>query len=1194
MDTILVHGAPEGYDALLLGRRRAETRGPVLHVCRDDSRMARLQEALAFFTPHTEVLRFPAWDCLPYDRVSPNPEIVAERVATLTRLAERTPTPRILLTTVNALVQKVPPRAAFRGATLSLTRGGRTDPAELAKFLEANGYHRTGTVMEHGEYAMRGGIVDLFPAGESDPVRLDLFGDEIEDIRRFDTATQRSGEKLDGLTLRPVGELFLDAPSISRFRSAYRELFGAAATEDPLYVSVSAGRKHPGMEHWAGFFHESMETLLDHLGEGATVSFDHQADDALAVRMEMIADHYEARRGQTREGEMPYRPAPPDRLYLDLDAWEAMLGEPRVMRFVPFAAASELPGVIDAGGRPGRLFTDVRANGENVFAAYGEHAKAMAARGHRPLLAAWTRGSRERLGNLLRENGIASEPVDDFLQAQKLAKGAVALAIIGLERGFVAPDVVLTGEQDLLGERIARPPRRRRRADQFIADATEIAEGDLVVHQEHGIGRYDGLVTIEVSGAAHECLKLVYDGGDRLFLPVENIEILSRFGSEAAGVALDKLGGGAWQARKAKAKARIADMAAALIRVAAERATRQALAAMPPEGAWDEFCARFPFAETDDQQRAIADVLEDLSAGRPMDRLICGDVGFGKTEVALRAAFCVAMSGSQVAVVVPTTLLSRQHTRTFAARFEGLPITIAQLSRMVTPKEAAEVRAGLKDGTINIVVGTHALLAKSVEFSDLGLVIVDEEQHFGVAHKERLKQMKADVHVLTLTATPIPRTLQLALTGVREMSVIATPPVDRLAVRTFIMPWDGVVIREAIQRERFRGGQVFCVVPRLEDLPKVRERLAEIVPEARVTEAHGRLSPTELERVMTEFGEQKHDILLSTNIVESGLDMPAVNTLLIHRADMFGLAQLYQLRGRVGRGKQRGYAYLTWPQGAKESHRLSAAAEKRLEVMQTLDNLGAGFTLASHDLDIRGAGNLLGDEQSGHIREVGIELYQQMLEEAVNEVKHGGGKVEERDWTPQINLGLPVMLPEPYVRDLPVRLGLYRRIGALQDEAEIEAMAAELADRFGPLPIEADTLLKVVFLKSLCRASGVEKLDVGPKGIVLGFRANRFANPGGLVQWVAGQGGAVKLRPDHKLALAQEMPYEARIREARRLLAALAKVAQGEVPEMPKAPPASKPPPVAAAKKSVFRPTVLPSPKGAATKPIPLPGRWKR
>ncbi|MEN0072905.1 MAG: transcription-repair coupling factor [Paracraurococcus sp.] len=1153
---LTVHGAPEGFDALLLARRRAETAGAVLHVCRDDARTARLVEALGFFAPEVEVLRFPAWDCLPYDRVSPNPEIVAERVATLTRLLEPGDRPRILVTTVNALVQRVPPREVFQGATLQLKKGGRIAPEKLTAFLEANGYGRTGTVMEPGEYAVRGGIIDLFPAGEADPVRLDLFGDEIESLRHFDTGTQRSGRDVPALWLRPVGEVFLDEASIGRFRTAWRELFGNAAAEDPLYVSVSAGRRHPGMEHWAGLFHERMETLLDYLqaeGEPASVSLDHQAEDVLAARLEMIEDHYQARRQPVRstEGEVPYRPAPPGSLYLSRAGWDRMLAGGPLLRFSPFARPDGAEGV-EAGGRPGRLFTEVRAAGQNVFTAYAEHARAMLEQGRRPVVAAWTRGSRDRLGNLLRENRVAAQAVEDFAARGRLPQGVVGLAVLGLERGFLCPasatgtglGLSVVGEQDLLGERIARPPRRRRRADQFIADATGIEQGDLVVHQDHGIGRYDGLETLQVSGAPHDCLRLLYDGGDKLFLPVENIEVLSRFGSETQGVALDKLGGSSWQSRKARAKQRIQDMAGQLIRIAAERATREGTLATPPEGVWDEFCSRFPFAETEDQQRAIADVLEDLASGRPMDRLVCGDVGFGKTEVALRAAFVVAMSGAQVAVVVPTTLLARQHARTFAARFAGFPVTIAQLSRMVTAKEAAKVRDGLKDGTVNIVIGTHALLAKSVEFADLGMVVVDEEQHFGVAHKERLKALKTDVHVLTLTATPIPRTLQLALTGVREMSLIATPPVDRLAVRTFIMPWDGVVLREAIQRERFRGGQIFCVVPRLEDMEKVSARLREIVPDARVAEAHGQMPPTHLEKVMTEFGDGKHDILLATNIVESGLDMPAVNTLIIHRADMFGLAQLYQLRGRVGRGKQRGYAYLTWP----ATHRLSAAAQKRLEVMQTLDNLGAGFTLASHDLDIRGAGNLLGDEQSGHIREVGIELYQQMLEEAVAELKSGQGRRKsELDyagaWTPNINLGLPVLIPEDYVRDLPVRLGLYRRIGSLATEAEIEAMAAELADRFGPLPPEVENLLQVVAIKALCREAGVEKVDAGPKGVVLGFFRNQFRNPGGLVSWVSAQKGLVKLRPDHKLALLREMELPQRVRVAKDLLVALAKVA---------------------------------------------------
>jgi transcription-repair coupling factor (superfamily II helicase) len=1141
-----VYGVPEGWDALLLARRRAEFTGPILHVARDDARMARLAEALAFFAPEIEVLRFPAWDCLPYDRVSPNPILVSERITTLARLAERTPQPRIVLTTVNALVQLVPPRSAFRDAAMVLAAGGDAPPDALARFLDANGYGRAGTVMEPGEYAIRGGIIDIFPAGEAEPVRLDLFGDTIESIRVFDPASQRSAGKRQRLVLRPVSEVPLDKEAVSRFRAGWREEFGQDAASDPIYQAVSDGRRHAGSEHWVPLFHPAMETLLDHLTDGgpaASVSLDHQSEAVLAARLEMIADHHAARMMIPRDGELPYRPLPPGRLYLDRAGWDAMLAAGPLQAFSPFARPDGAPGV-DGGGRPGPVFA--QSTGGPGIAVF-DQLRAQVARwtdeGRRIVIAAWTRGSRDRLAHLMREHGF-KDPAqeDDYAAVRRKPAGSVSLVTLGVERGFVADRIALVGEQDLLGERISRPARSRKRADQFIAEATEIAEGDLVVHQEYGIGRYAGLETLSVSGAPHDCLRLIYDGEEKLFLPVENIEVLSRFGSEAQGVGLDKLGGAGWQTRKARMKSRIRDMAGELIRIAAARKMRDAASMAPAEGSWDEFCARFPFAETEDQARAIADVLEDLASGRPMDRLICGDVGFGKTEVALRAAFVAAMTGAQVAVVVPTTLLARQHFRTFSARFQGLPVRVAQLSRMVPVKEANEVRRGITDGSVNIVVGTHALLAKSIAFADLGLLIVDEEQHFGVAHKERLKQLKDDVHVLTLTATPIPRTLQLSLAGVREMSLIATPPVDRLAVRTFIMPFDQVVVREAIQRERFRGGQVFCVVPRIEDLGRMAERLAAIVPEARTIQAHGRLAPTELERVMTEFGDGKYDILLSTNIVESGLDMPAVNTLIIHRADMFGLGQLYQLRGRVGRGKQRGYAYLTWP----PTHRLSAAAEKRLTVMQTLDALGAGFTLASHDLDIRGAGNLLGDEQSGHIREVGIELYQQMLEDAVIELRaeKGGARGHaDRDWTPNISLGLPVLIPEDYVRDLPVRLGLYRRIGALASDAETEAMAAELVDRFGKLPPEVENLLSVMALKRACREAGVEKLEAGPKGMVLAFRGNAFGNPAGLVRWLSSKGGLVKLRPDHKLALVREMNVSARLAAARDILGNLVQLA---------------------------------------------------
>lgn len=1134
---IPVYGAPEGVDALVLVRRLGEHGGPVLHIARDETRLSALAEEIAFFGPEIEVVCFPAWDCLPYDRISPNGAAVAERISALSRLQATPDKKRIVLTTVNAALQKVVPRKALAGAGLTLAKGENVSLVDIAAFLEADGYRRTGTVMDAGEFSLRGGILDVFPAGATQPVRIDMFGDEIESLRHFDPETQRSGDPLLRLDFHPASELPLDSASITRFRTHWREMFGPKSVEDPLYVSISESRRHPGAEHYLPLFTEGMETIFDYV-PGASVSLDHQAVSSVAARLELIADHYAERRLPPRAGEPIYRPLPPGLLYLDQEGWENALKSGPCFEFSPFTKPEGAAQGVEIGGRPAPILTGQPLSAFEGFA--GLKAK-WAESGRVVILAAWSFGSRERLTLMLKEHGVREiRPVVSADEARALPPGTVALAVLPLERGFITDRLAVVAEQDLLGSRIARPPKRRKRADQFIADATEIEAGDLVVHQEHGIGRYEGLETVTVTGAAHDCLKLIYDGGDKLFLPVENIDLLSRFGQEGDGVGLDKLGGTSWQARKAKAKNRIQDMAAGLIRLAAERQMREAPLLAPEDGAFAEFCARFPYVETEDQSRAIADVLEDFAIGRPMDRLICGDVGFGKTEVALRAAFVAAMAGTQVAVVVPTTLLARQHFRSFSTRFAGLPIKVAQLSRLVSAKEATQVKAGLADGTINIVVGTHAVMAQGVQFAELGLLIVDEEQHFGVKHKERLKELKADVHVLTLTATPIPRTLQLALTGVRDLSLIATPPVDRLAVRTFIMPFDSLIIKEAIAREKFRGGQIFCVVPRLDDLEPMAARLRQIAPEIRTVMAHGRLAPSELERVMTEFGEGKYDILLATNIVESGLDMSSVNTLIVHRADMFGLASLYQLRGRVGRGKQRGYAYLTWP----SQQRLSAAAEKRLEVMQTLDTLGAGFTLASHDLDQRGAGNLLGNEQSGHIREVGIELYQQMLEDAVNELRARNKQEQrlERDWTPNINLGLPVLIPETYVADLPVRLGLYRRIGALPSDMESEALAAELVDRFGPIPAEVENLLATVALKRACREANVEKLDAGPKGMVISFRKNHFANPAGLIRWVGTKGGLVKLRPDHKLAVVRDMDILTRMVFARDVLTALAKL----------------------------------------------------
>jgi len=787
--------------------------------------------------------------------------------------------------------------------------------------------------------------------------------------------------------------VLLDEEATTAFRTGYRDLFGAAGAGDPIYESISAGRPFAGMEHWLPLFHDHMETLFDHVA-AEQVTLDYQIDEAVEARLDAVADYYQARLelSGVEEGSA-YRPLPSERLFLGRNAFEACLAECKVAVFSPFPPPAAMPDTVDIGGRPGLEFAAARTDpNRNLFDAVRDALAEMKEKGPRPVIAALSVGSRDRLASVMEEHGIeTASSLDSWDDVIAASSAAVPLIVLDLERGFQTQDFAIITEQDILGERLIRAPQRRRRAEDVLTELTSLEAGDLVVHVDHGVGRYEGLETIGVGGAPHDCLRVVYDGNDRLFVPVENMDVLSRYGAEDSAAQLDRLGGAGWQARKARVRERIKAIAGDLIKIAAERELRKGIPMPPPEGLFDEFAARFPYDETVDQRNAIDDVLVDLGSGRPMDRLVCGDVGFGKTEVALRAAFVAVMAGHQAAVVVPTTLLARQHYRTFAERFAGLPVKVAQISRLVAPKQVEEIRRGLSDGSVDIVVGTHALLGKSINFKSLGLLVVDEEQHFGVKQKERLKELRADVHVLTLTATPIPRTLQMALSGVREMSLIATPPVDRLAVRSFVLPYDPVVLREAIEREIFRGGQVYYVCPRIKDIPFVEERLKTLVPDAHIAVAHGQMPPSALEEVMSGFYDGKYQILLSTNIIESGLDIPTVNTIIIHRADMFGLAQLYQLRGRVGRSKTRAYAYLTIP----SDRLLNATAERRLSVMQTLDSLGAGFTLASYDLDIRGAGNLLGEEQSGHIREVGIELYQQMLEEAVAAARDQGAAPEE-------------------------------------------------------------------------------------------------------------------------------------------------------------------------------------------------------
>ncbi|MEI9997297.1 MAG: transcription-repair coupling factor [Rhizomicrobium sp.] len=1144
-----VTGAPSGYDAWLAVEAAQRMQSVVVFVASDDVHAAAVVEAATFFAPALSVLSFPAWDCLPYDRVSPKPDIESTRLATLAALArDDGPRTALVVTTVNAVLQRVPPRDWIAQASFFARAGHAVDRERMVAFLSGNGYVRASTVREPGDFALRGGIVDLWPPGIAQPLRLDFFGEELEAIRRFDAETQLSSDQIGEIELLPASEVPLGKDEISRFRAGYVAAFGPAHDDDPLYESVSAGRKHPGMEHWLPLFYERLDTFFDFVPR-ALILLGHETEESKTARLELVKDYFETReqfrRPKPDEKQTikapPYKPLKPATLYLIDAEWTAALARHNVRDLSPFQAPESTRSV-DAGGRQGRDFQPERAAGKvNVFEAAAEHIAALQKAGKRVVVASWSAGSSERMGGVLSDHGVpAIRAVANWPDARKLHGDAVGIAVLGAERGFEAPDFAILSEQDILGDRMVRAQTRARRAQNFLQEASSLAPGDLVTHIEHGVARYLGLKTIDALGAPHDCLELQYDGG-KLFLPVENIELLTRYGAEEGNAQLDRLGGAGWQQRKARAKERVREIAAELMRIAAARELKTLEPVDPPSGLYDEFCARFPWQETEDQEKAIADTMEDFAKGRPMDRLVCGDVGFGKTEVALRAAFAIAMSGQQVAVVVPTTLLARQHFRNFFERFKGFPVMVRQLSRFVDAKEAKQTKAELADGKVDIVVGTHALLAKTIQFHNLGLVIVDEEQHFGVTHKEQLKSLKADVHVLTLTATPIPRTLQLALSGVRDLSLITTPPIDRLAVRTFVTPFDPLVIREALLREHYRGGQSFYVAPRIADLREAEEFLKATVPEVKVAVGHGQMSAHVLEEVMTAFYERKVDVLISTNIVESGLDIPTANTMIVHRADMFGLSQLYQLRGRIGRAKQRAYAYLTTPADRK----LTDTAARRLEVLQSLDQLGAGFSVASHDMDIRGAGNLLGEEQSGHVREVGIELYQEMLEDAVAQMRIGDGAAEIADqWSPTINIGAAVLIPETYVADLNVRMALYRRLAGIESREDIDRFAAELIDRFGALPDEVKHLLDIVAIKQLCRIALVEKIDAGPKGGTIAFRGGQFPNPLALVKLISAHAGTMKVRPDQKVVVTRDWPSpESRMNGIKNLMGQLAKLA---------------------------------------------------
>ncbi len=1123
----VVCDAPEGVDGVFVThlRRHCPDRD-ILVVLPDEEHARRLAGLLEFLGAGASTRLFPAWDCLPYDRVSPNPAVAGERLTFLGDLADgacRSAAGRTVLTTARCLLQRVPSPEAWEGRRLHLSRGDERDPVALVRSLTAMGYTRTGVVMEPGDCSVRGDILDIHAPAMEAPIRIDFFGDEITGLRTFDPLTQRSTGDLDRVVIDPASEAPLDAAAIERFREGWRELFGIGSVDDPLYESVAAGQRSPGMEHWLALFHERLVSLDAWLKDDWILVFAEDVDLAMRAHLDTIDDHYAHRQEGRRADEPPYRAVPPDRLHLAMEDWEAMAAGRTAIRMTAGSGRPEAhpARVVSAGGVEPRDFQrerlDVRLQ---LFEALAGHIAGERARGRRVIVAALSAATRDSLAETLERHGVGDIVRIGDEGWREAPPSSVAVAVLDLECGFTAGDLCLIAERDILGKRYTRPRRQRSRkdAERFLLEVSQVAEGDHVVHIDHGIGMFEGLHTVTLGGAPHDCLRILYAGGDALLVPVENIDTLSHYGSQEARVQLDRLGSASWQARQARLARRIEDIAGDLLKVASERLMERGPRVEIEQDLYREFCSRFPFQETGDQEKAIAEVIDDLGSGRAMDRLVCGDVGFGKTEVALRAALAAVLAGHQVAVVAPTTLLARQHHETFLERFRHLPVHIAQLSRLVAPAEARETLKDLAAGRVDIVIGTHALLSSNVAFSGLGLLVIDEEQQFGVKQKERLKQLKASVHVLTLTATPIPRTLQMALSGVRDLSLIVTPPVDRLAIKTFVGRYDSVTVKEAVRRERLRGGQTYVVCPRIADLKGMLGHLENLVPGARVAVAHGRMDAESLERIMTAFYDGRVDVLVCTSIIQSGLDVPNANTMIVHRADRFGLAQLHQLRGRIGRSRVRAYAYITYEEGRE----LGKNAQRRLKALSQLDSLGAGFSLASHDLEIRGAGNLLGRDQSGHIREVGVELYQKMLEEAVEKARaEREGRVvrENRSWSPEVGIGSAVLIPDSWVSDLDVRLVLYRRIAALDDERDIQDMREELCDRFGPLPEEADNLLRIVAIKGHCRKAGITRLDAGFRGALVSFHERGFANPGGLVAWLAQGAGTARLRPDQKLVV---------------------------------------------------------------------------
>jgi len=1119
--------------------------GPLLAVVRDNQSAHQLEHDLRTLIgadPALPVVPFPDWETLSYDRFSPHPDIVSQRLAALHRL----PSLRrgVVVVPVQTLMQRLAPLSHIVGGSFDVSVGQRLDMDEEKRRLESAGYRNVPQVFDPGDFAVRGGLLDIYPMGSDEPYRIELLDDEIDTIRAFDPESQRSLEKYQSVQLLPGREVPLEGESLQRALDTLRDRFDIDTRRSGLFQDLKAGHAPAGIEYYLPLFFAETATLFDYLGTESLPILGEGVQEAADHFWRTTGERYEQRR---HDIERPL--LPPDELYLPPDALRTQLNLGQRIE-VCGEGHPRRDEALSIGTQPAPDLPLMAKDAEPAAAAKAF----MTSYPGRLLIAADSAGRREALLEVLHAAGVHPRVVASFPEfldaANDDAPDRVFIAVAPLDNGFgidgATPWVVVT-ERQLFPERAAQPRRRKRAGrepEAIIRDLGELSEGAPVVHEDHGVGRYRGLVTLEAGGQAGEYLDIEYAKGDRLYVPVTQLHLVSRYSGASPDTApLHSLGGEAWGKAKRKAAEKVRDVAAELLEIQAKRHARAGLALDIDRALYEPFAATFPFEETPDQLASIEAVLRDLASSRPMDRVVCGDVGFGKTEVAVRAAFGAAIAGKQVAVLVPTTLLAEQHYRNFRDRFADWPLKVEVLSRFKSTKEIKAELEKLTEGKIDVIVGTHRLLQADVKFKDLGLVIVDEEQRFGVRQKEALKALRADVHLLTLTATPIPRTLNMAMTGLRDLSIIATPPAHRLAVQTFVVPWDDAQLREAFQRELSRGGQVYFLHNDVESIGRMQRELEALVPEARIGIAHGQMPERELERVMLDFHKQRFNVLLCSTIIESGIDIPNANTIVINRADKFGLAQLHQLRGRVGRSHHRAYAYLVIP----DNRSITSDARKRLEAIASMDELGAGFTLSTHDLEIRGAGELLGEDQSGQMAEVGFSLYTELLDRAVRSIKQGklpgvdalGLDLHDHRGA-DVDLHIPVLIPEDYLPDVHTRLTLYKRVSSARNVDDLRELQVEMIDRFGLLPDPAKHLFATAELKLDATALGIRKLDLGAAGGRIQFTEKPHVDPMSVIRLIQGQPRHYQMDGPDKLRIKLELPDAiARLQAARGLLATL-------------------------------------------------------